>query len=365
MKKHLFFTLSIGVMGCLPPAYAQSSLFKGWEHLFTTPQNYVAGYTDVAPVIDGNINDQVWENARLTQSFQDIEGDLKPKPYYDTKVKMLWDSTYLYIAAQLEEEHVWAYLKERDQVVFFDNDFEVFINPVNTSHQYFEYEINALNTMFDLFLPKPYRSGSGALISWDSNQLKHGVQIYGSLNNPADKDKGWTVEMAIPFADITVANVANIPKNRDIWRINFSRVQWETEVLGNTYVKKKDSNNKPLPENNWVWSPQGIIDMHAPERWGYLQFSTQKGVDHLPEFVLPYSELQRQYLWLVYYKQREYRRANGKFAKTLKELSIPENVVIERKQNKIAMESTSSQFSATISASDAPTIRINDEGLIY
>ncbi len=364
MKKHYFMTLVIGALGCASAIFAQSSAFKGLEHLFTMPKNYVAGYTATPPVIDGNINDRVWQNAQWSESFEDIEGDLKPKPYYETKVKMLWDSTYLYIAANLDDENVWAYLTERDQVVFFDNDFEVFINPVNTSHQYFEYEINALNTMFDLFLPKPYRSGSGALISWDSNRLKHGVHIYGSLNDPSDKDKGWTVELAIPFSDITVANTPNIPKNGDIWRINFSRVQWETEVSGDKYVKKRDSNNRVLPENNWVWSPQGIIDMHAPERWGYLQFSTNEAGAKLPEFVLPYSELQRQYLWLVYYKQRQYRGVNGKFAKTLKELGISENISIEGKQNKLTMESTSSQFSAVISAADSKEMRINDEGLI-
>ena len=364
MKKHYFMTLVIGALGCAPAIFAQSSAFKGLEHLFTMPKNYVAGYTATPPVIDGNINDRVWQNVQWSESFEDIEGYLKPKPYYDTKVKMLWDSTYLYIAANLDDENVWAYLTERDQVVFFDNDFEVFINPVNTSHQYFEYEINALNTMFDLFLPKPYHSGSGALISWDSNRLKHGVHIYGSLNDPGDKDKGWTVELAIPFSDITVANIPNIPKNGDIWRINFSRVQWETEVSGDKYVKKRDSNNRVLPENNWVWSPQGIIDMHAPERWGYLQFSTNKAGTNLPDFVLPYSELQRQYLWLVYYKQRQYRGVNGKFAKNLKELGIPENISIEGKQNKLTMESTSSQFSAIISAADSKEIRINDEGFI-
>lgn len=365
MKKHYFMTLILGALGCVPTLFAQSSAFKGFDHLFSIPKNYVVGYTTIAPVIDGNINDQVWKNAQWTDSFEDIEGNLKPKPYYDTKVKMLWDSTYLYIAANLDDENVWSYLTERDQVVFFDNDFEVFINPVNTSHQYFEYEINALNTIFDLFLPKTYRSGSGALISWDSNRLKHAVHIYGSLNDPSDKDKGWTVELAIPFRDITVGNVTNVPKDGDIWRLNFSRVQWETEVSGDKYVKKRDGNNKVLPENNWVWSPQGIIDMHAPERWGYLQFSTNKAGTKLPEFVLPYSELQRQYLWLVYYKQNQHRNTNGRFAKTLKELGVAENIEIEGKQNKLTMESTSSQFSAVISSAHSKELRINNEGLVF
>ena len=32
-------------------------------------------------------------------------------------------------------------------------------------------------------------------------------------------------------------------------------------------------NGKYVPEFNWVWSPQGVINMHVPERWGYVFFS--------------------------------------------------------------------------------------------
>jgi hypothetical protein len=28
-----------------------------------------------------------------------------------------------------------------------------------------------------------------------------------------------------------------------------------------------------LAEDNWVWSPQGLINMHVPERWGWVEFA--------------------------------------------------------------------------------------------
>lgn len=336
---------------------------KNLNHLFITPKNYVVGYTNTPPVIDGDVSDKAWDNAVWTDVFEDIEGDLKPKPYYATRAKMLWDDNYLYIAATLEDKHVWSYLENRDQIVFFDNDFEVFLDPNNDAHRYFEYEINALNTIFDLFLPKPYRAGSGALISWDSNRLKHAVKVLGTLNNPNDEDRGWTVEMAIPFADVTIGNDTHVPKDGEIWRINFSRVQWETEIADGKYVKKKDAAGKNLPENNWVWSPQGVINMHLPERWGYLQFSKVE-VQNKPEFVLPYSEKQRQYLWLVYYKQHEYHGKNNTYAKSLKELGIGETYNIDGFTNNLSMEATSRQFSAKMTDSKNPAIYINDEGLI-
>lgn len=364
IKKLSFLAITINLLSS-SFLNAQNSDFKGLENLFAQPLDYVVGYTNKAPIIDGNINDEVWQKASWTNSFQDIEGDLKPKPYYDTKAKMLWDDKYLYIAAELKDENVWAYLKNHDEVVFFDNDFEVFIDPSNTTHRYFEIEINALNTIFDLFLPKPYRTGSGALIGWDSNGLQHAVQIYGSLNNATDKDQGWTVEMAIPFKDITIGNDSNVPKDGSIWRLNFSRVQWETEIINGAYVKKKDNNGTSLPENNWVWSPQGIIDMHAPERWGYIQFTKNEVGTTLPKFEIPYTELQRQYLWLVYYKQNAYKQKNGIYAKSLKQLGIQELPLIDNVKNRLTMESTSNQFSATISSSDSFPIQINQEGYIH
>lgn len=357
------FTLLIFIT-TLSTVNAQNPDFKGLEHLFTTPKAYVIARTGTPPVIDGNINDKAWQLAEWTDEFQDIEGDLKPKPYYPTKVKMLWDDNYLYIAAMLYDKHVWGNLTEHDEIVFFDNDFEVFIDPTNTAQQYFEIEINARNNIFDLFLPKTYRAGGSALIAWDSKGLKHAVHIYGSINNPDDEDEGWSVEMAIPFKDITVGNNARIPNDGSIWRINFSRVQWETEVIDGKYVKgKKDG--KPLPENNWVWSPQGIIDMHAPQRWGYILFSSAEQGSTLPQFEVPYEEYQRQYLWLVYYKQGQYRRQNKRFAKSLKELGLKESVVINNISNKLKIDASTQQFTAVIMDDKNPPIIINNEGLIW
>ncbi|HNQ38762.1 MAG TPA: carbohydrate-binding family 9-like protein, partial [Prolixibacteraceae bacterium] len=59
----------------------------------------------------------------------------------------------------------------------------------------------------------------------------------------------------------------------DTWRLNFSRVQWDRETVGGKYVKKADPlTGKPLPEHNWVWAPQGVINMHIPEKWGMMEF---------------------------------------------------------------------------------------------
>ena len=125
-----------------------------------------------------------WDRACWSEDFVDIEGDLKPRPAKRTRVKMLWDDEYLYIGAELEEDQIWAEVIERDAVIFYDNDFEVFIDPDGDTHNYYELEMNALNTVWDLLLPKPYRDGGPAINGWDIKGLKTAVSIDGRLNDP-------------------------------------------------------------------------------------------------------------------------------------------------------------------------------------
>lgn len=361
MRKSL--ALLFFLLGCvlITVDVRAQSLFDGFEHLFTPPRSYVAPYHAGGFVIDGLIDDAEWSDVPWTDAFVDIEGSLKPSPRYNTRAKIAWDNKFLYVAAELQEPHVWANLRQRDAIVYHDNDFEVFINPNNSTHQYFEIEVNALNTVFDLFMNRPYRNGAGALISWNTPGLKSAVKVYGTLNNGKDTDRAWTVEMAIPFSALTIGNVAHIPADGELWRINFSRVEWDTEIYAGKYQKSKDSSGKLLPENNWVWSPQGVVNMHYPERWGYLQFAK----DSSRKFSLPYSELQKRVLWLIYYKQHIYYQKNKRYASKLADLGIPDQLDIENQTNQIQLRPQIKQFTATISLADGSSrCWINDQGYV-
>ena len=71
--------------------------------------------------------------------------------------------------------------------------------------------------------------------------------------------------MKIPFAALTRGG--DDPRANKVWRANFSRVEWLTK-----------------PEENWVWSPTLVVDIHKPLRWGYLRFVGKDGVvPDLPE----------------------------------------------------------------------------------
>lgn len=229
---------------------------------------YQAHWFDASDQIDGDITKSPWNEVAWSEDFVDIEGDIRPKPRFRTRMKMFWSRHGLHIAAEMEEPHLWATLTEHDSVIFHDNDFEVFIDPDSDGYAYGELEINALNTTWDLLLIRPYREKGRGVDGWEIQGLKSAVKLFGTLNDPSDKDQGWTLEILIPWHSMEEISMKDSPpKNGDRWKINFSRVQWQPEIVEGKYIKPKGQK-----EDNWVWSPMGVVDMHLPKIWGEVEF---------------------------------------------------------------------------------------------
>jgi hypothetical protein len=247
-------------------------------HTLAAPLEYACRFSDSDPVVDGDLSDKAWNKAAWTSDFTDIRGKGQQEPRFRTRVKMLWTGTGLHVAAELQEPHVWGTLTEKNSIIFHDNDFEIFLDPDGDTLNYYEFEINALGTIWELTLDKPYLKGGKAVHGTNLPGLKSAVKVHGSLNDPSDTDKAWTVEVLLPWKDLTryQGRMKSPPVSGDVWRINFSRVQWRHEVQEGRYVRvPKHGATIPTgqhPEDNWVWSPQGVVNMHIPEHWGRLRF---------------------------------------------------------------------------------------------
>ena len=235
--------------------------------MFAQPKQYDCHRAGTAVKIDGRMDDAAWKAAPWTDDFIDIVGPDHAKPRFRTRMKMLWDDEYLYIGAELVEPDIWATLTAHDSVIFHDNDFEVFLNPTGDGLNYFEFEVNALNTGWDLFLPKAYAKGGKADNSWEMPGYKSAVAIDGTLNRPGDRDRGWSVELALPWSSFVERSGKGLPNTGEEWRMNFSRVEWQVRVEDGKYLKVPGTR-----EDNWVWSPQGKVSMHIPENWGVVRF---------------------------------------------------------------------------------------------
>ncbi|MFK7771638.1 MAG: carbohydrate-binding family 9-like protein [Saprospiraceae bacterium] len=291
------------------------------------PENYIC-YRNSAPlIIDGKADENDWQKSPWTKSFVDIEGDLKPKPAHDTKVKMLWDKDYFYFYAKMVEPHIWAKLKQRDTIIFFDDDFEIFIDPDGDSHNYYELEVNAFNTLWELILLRPYRADGKhkVLNNWNIPNIKSAIHIEGTLNNAKDEDQYWAVEMAIPWsALIEFASPPKLPKDGDQWRVNFSRVDWTMDTKNGNYQKAIDpKTSKPFPADNWVWSPTGFINMHMPEQWGFVQFSEKIAGKGTSDFIEHQDEEIKMALWDLYFQQIKSFEKNNMYTDDINLFTIP------------------------------------------
>ena len=318
------------------------------EKLPFSPQRYVC-YRAASPVkVDGRLDESEWAAAGWSETFVDIEGGDRARPRFRTRAKMLWDDEHFYVAAEMEEPDVWATLTDRDSVIFHDNDFEIFIDPDGDTHAYYELEVNALRTPWDLLLIKPYRDGGPAIHAWDIAGLQVGVDVRGTINRAGDRDDGWTVEVAMPWKILREAAPNHQPpRPGDRWRVNFSRVEW-----------------KEGKDDNWVWSPQGAINMHMPERWGYVQFSNVRAGGGTDAFIEDPNERVKWALRRLYYRQRRVHDAKGGYATTLGAIDAG-NIRVDGIDFHPVMDATATRYEIVAKGFDGASAHIREDGRVW
>lgn len=323
------------------------SLSERYAARLTEPRYYDCFRTTSKIKIDGKLNEGDWAKAEESAAFVDIQGALKPAPSKKTWVKMMWDDKNLYIGAKLEEDNIIGNLQQRDTIIWRNNDFEVFLDPDGDGVNYFEFENNALGTEMDLLLEKPYRSGGSFFLPWDCRGWKLAVSYDGTINKSSDTDRAWYVEMAIPF-DALKRDFKD-PRDFKLWRINFSRVQW-LKAGG--------------PEENWVWSPTGMVDMHMPERWGFLRFVNEAVGGKAAAFD---SELDRdayKLIWGLFYAQLDHKSQKGDFIRSVEDFHLTAaDLALLPKGGIVSVEATKRAFDLMVTIpARGETYTLNQDG---
>jgi hypothetical protein len=319
-------------------ASANMPPFKPHWDLF--PRVYVAPKSPFPLLdhLDGDLNKDVWSKVPWSDEFDDIRGKVdapegeRPRPSCRTRFKALWDDTHLYIGALLESDfETQAHFTERNSPIYQkDSDFEVFIDPMGSCQSYKELEVNAINTIWNLMLDRPYSDGgvehSGRIakpgddLFYEVYKQKTAVRVVkGKLNDP-NGSATWSVEVALSYDDLlaNVTDSAGLPGLGSMWRINFSRVEKNGDI-------------------NWTWQPQivwdperrqhsGYVDMHRPDAWGYVVFGGKldetRSVDASDPSFQPRdpSWPARLAAMNVYYAQHIYHKINDSFASSLAQL---------------------------------------------
>ena len=158
---------------------------------------------------------------------------------------------------------------------------------------------------------------------------------------------------------------AGRPRDGDEWRVNFSRVEWQVDTAGDGYAKRLRPGSKdPLPEDNWVWSPQGAIDMHMPERWGYVQFSGKPAGSGTDSFIDDPNERVKWALRRLYYRQRSLHAAKGAYAATLDSLDAAD-IRVEGLDFRPVIQTTTSSYEISANGFDGVVVHINQDGRVW
>lgn len=260
--------------------------------------DYKAKKINSSIVIDGNINKEIWKNAQWSKRFVDmVTGDAG---MYNTQAAILWSDTHLFFAFEAEEPFVEAKLTERDSIIFQENDLEIFIDGGDC---YYELEVNAANTIYEVFFiwkdaykkggrfdvpqfdvhkPNAYTFGGDydrkgatfwkgthprgirwAFTDYDLPGLETAVEIDGTLNDNSDIDKGWSLEIGIPWSSLDLlADGRTIPpSDGDVWNMFLGRFQ--KLMVGGQEVQ---------PHPAMVLSSHGVYDTHLPDKWSRVEF---------------------------------------------------------------------------------------------
>ena len=248
-------------------------------------------------VVDGDLDKAAWRRVPRSSPFVDmVTGE---PALYDTKVACQWDDQFFYVGYWVQEPQVRATLTQRDSFIWNDNDVELFVAGDDC---YYELEINAFGTVYEAFFVwqdalkpgsrwdrpefdprrpnvdllggfqdasrwgKHPRGRRFAFLDFDLAGLTTAVRVDGRINDPSTVDRGWTVEMALPWASLALlfGGRSLPPREGETLRCDFSRFE-ALRVHG-----------KPVPENpGWSLNPHGVYDSHIPESFSVVRF-TQK-----------------------------------------------------------------------------------------
>ncbi|MDL2255985.1 carbohydrate-binding family 9-like protein [Parabacteroides sp. OttesenSCG-928-K15] len=363
MKRTILFLFMLSVL----TSCAEKRTKEVWyaERAPFIPPVYVCYKAPAKIVVDGKLSPEEWGAIPPTTDFVDIEGVIRPLPTLKTQLKMTHDEHGMYFGVLLEEPHIWATITEHDDVIFRDNDFEIFLNPSNDTHNYLEYEVNALGTVWDLYLSRPYRDDPVVLNNYEFMGMQSAVHVEGTLNNPNDTDKYWSLEVFIPWYSIyQVMRTEKKPAEGAQMRMNFSRVEWITEVRDGKYVKIPMPGEEKVREHNWVWAPTGVINIHMPEYWGYVQFTeTIAGVQEVP-FVWNSDEDIKWTLRQLYYRQREFHQAYNTYATNLADMK-PEEICPEEWLKGLSVTASDRTYEISLQKDEETNWHIRQDGLVY
>jgi hypothetical protein len=219
---------------------------------------YVCRRTPEPITIDGHLSESIWSRLKPLGDF--LMADSSGAPQLPTELRACWDAANLYLGFMAIDTEIWGNMSRRDDAIYEEEVVEAFLCSGDDLTRYFEFEFSPHNVVFDAAIECPQsgdRRFMKADVGWDCDALASAVHVVGTLDDHADVDEKWTVEVALPFSQI--GRAGKPPTEGETWRANFYRIGRAGEGEFS------------------CWSPT-LADppnFHVPRRFGFLNFSLE------------------------------------------------------------------------------------------
>ena len=193
---------------------------------------YPCPRAEPAPVLDGRLDDAVWQRASLVSGFTLLGTDKSVSP--QTSFRLLWDDKCLYLGVQCDEPQMDKISPMRyahDELAVFSREaIEFFVDPNHTHDLYYQLAFNVAGSLYD---------GERFVASWNS-----GAEVKTHLG-----EKFWSAEVAVPWGPLRAG-----PNPGKTVGFNVSR----------------NHNIEELTHATWARLQGGF---HDPERFAHLVLS--------------------------------------------------------------------------------------------
>ena len=209
--------------------------------------------TDKAPKIDGILDEDMWTNVPEATGFTELRPvpGRKEKAGQETIVKILYDNTGIYVAARMNEANPDSIARElapRDQIGnadFFGIVFDTYLDKINGNGFF----VTAAGSQFDA----KYSNGGNEDEQWNA-VWESDVKI---------DDKGWTVEMRIPYSALRFSS-------NDVQKWGVNMIRKRQKVQEQFFWNSLDPNKNGFINQSGELS--GISNIKAPIRLSFSPY---------------------------------------------------------------------------------------------
>jgi len=226
-----------------------------------------------SPKIDGILDDPCWKDcAKLTGFKSNPHGTDSTE---QTEVMICCDSSMLYVAFICHDSHpslIRATQKQRNGSIGSDDYIALFLDPLHTHLQHYDFEVTALGTQYEN-IP----NGSADNITWRGDW-------YAAAKIT---DTGWVAEMAIPFKMLrypSKASTIGIAFQRYMPRIDETDV-WPDLGPNKEMARYADLTDLQLPSQRGrpVFMPYSVTSREPDHSFGQIGFDYK---EELPNNVI-------------------------------------------------------------------------------